>query len=194
MTDLTAAVAATKEPAGLAALASLREEMEQIRSRMKEAAQEAVREGTKAIFEEYGDIVLAFGWAQYTPFFNDGEPCEFGMSGLFILGHEDIDWEAVEREGYDGSWEDWAREHTDYPHESGRVFNPYDDNSKVAYTSWRGDVQRPGEPRYNAAKEAIENVYSALAADESVSKDIFGDHVRVLFTAEGVDTDYYDHD
>jgi hypothetical protein len=28
--------------------------------------------------------IVEFGWRQYTPYFNDGEPCEFGVSGLWV--------------------------------------------------------------------------------------------------------------
>jgi hypothetical protein len=30
------------------------------------------------------DQVAAFGWRQYTPYFNDGEPCEFGAHGFWV--------------------------------------------------------------------------------------------------------------
>ncbi len=33
--------------------------------------------------------VVKFGWHQYTPYFNDGEPCEFGAGELWVQLPED---------------------------------------------------------------------------------------------------------
>lgn len=42
-------------------------------------AKDALSEGAKAIFEEYPKLT-GFRWTQYTPYFNDGEACEFSVN------------------------------------------------------------------------------------------------------------------
>jgi hypothetical protein len=183
---------ALNEPSALETLTNLRSEMEAIQKRMKETAQEAVREGTKAIFRDFGDIVYCFGWTQYTPFFNDGDPCEFGMHELSIVGWEDID-EDVRTQGPDDI-EEWLRDNTEWPYETYGVFEGFSDNAKVSYTSkYAPERNKQGDPRYDDAKGAIEQVYAALEHND-IAKDIFGDHVQVMFRADGVVVDEHNHD
>jgi|ERR1044072_1039248 hypothetical protein len=52
---------------------------------VKEARKEAQKVAAKAINEGFADIFAAhpnvntLAWPQYTPYFNDGDPCEFGV-------------------------------------------------------------------------------------------------------------------
>lgn len=43
-----------------------------------------IKETFTTIFEENPDIV-AIAWHQYTPFWQDGEECEFGINGPYVL-------------------------------------------------------------------------------------------------------------
>lgn len=36
-----------------------------------------------SVFKEYPNVV-AFNWAQYTPYFNDGDKCEFSVNSVYV--------------------------------------------------------------------------------------------------------------
>jgi hypothetical protein len=50
--------------------------MEEARKAAAEAAREVFHDGTKELFATNPDL-LEFNWTQYTPYFNDGDVCEF---------------------------------------------------------------------------------------------------------------------
>lgn len=156
-------------------LAELRAQVEEARRQMKDAAQNVVKDGTAEIFENYGDIVHSFGWRQYTPYFNDGDACEFSMHELFVIAHADL--ETAEH----GEESDWL-------YEGSPAFQEY---------SYSGDVSRVvgelADERYIEAKQACQSIYDALATND-LAKDVFGDHVKVIFTPEGVDVEDYHHE
>ena len=87
-------------------------------SELKEAARKAVEEALKparealmrdfhAAFEKHPEV-KAIAWVQYTPYFNDGEPCEFGVRDAYAADSDEHD--------LDGSPYDWNyKVHDDFP-------------------------------------------------------------------------------
>lgn len=61
-----------------------------IQAKLREVMQEVQDKGLAEFKEEFNDFfaeyptVEAFRWQQYTPYFNDGEACEFGVHGIEI--------------------------------------------------------------------------------------------------------------
>lgn len=51
-------------------------EIAEFRQKMKDEGGEFFKEISADIFTEYPDLI-SFGWTQYTPYFNDGDPCTF---------------------------------------------------------------------------------------------------------------------
>lgn len=132
---------------------------EQIVALQKEAASQI-----KPLLQEFvtaNPQVKAIKWAQYTPHFNDGEPCVFGVSefGFFFEG-DDLDESHYEGElpwrGYEG-WD------------------------KAGVCSLE-------------TYEACKGLARELSSMEDALKTLFGDHVQVSVTADGVDVEEYDHD
>jgi hypothetical protein len=58
--------------------AELQARMEQTKQEMLEVGQEAFAGEVKEIFTEFPTL-KAFRWVQYTPYFNDGDPCYFAV-------------------------------------------------------------------------------------------------------------------
>ena len=87
-------------------LSKLSDEQAEVKAQLKKKAQESVRPALREAFEELTAVIpglTAVRWQQYTPHFNDGEPCEFGLHGLYINlgaadggdyddGFEDAEW------------------------------------------------------------------------------------------------------
>lgn len=112
-------------------------------------------EAVKDLFAEHPEME-SFSWAQYTPYFNDGDECVFG-----VLGDDpDIN-------GIDG-----------YSIEPRRVYG------KSVYEAEHGELV--------PAKQAVAELLNA--APEAMMKDVFGDHMKVTVTRDGITTDEYSHD
>jgi hypothetical protein len=67
---------------------SLRERVVALREEMAAAASEALKDGLKTVFDQYPDVE-SISWTQYTPYFNDGDECVFGVGHDYpdINGH-----------------------------------------------------------------------------------------------------------
>lgn len=73
---------------GLEALSKVKEEYQ---AKIKADGEVALKESLKTFFEANPNIE-AVRWTQYTPYFNDGDPCVFGLHGVEcqIKGSEDF--------------------------------------------------------------------------------------------------------
>lgn len=78
-------------------LESYKAAKEKINALLEEArttAQEAFQEGANCIFEKFPGLE-SFRWAQYTPYFNDGDTCEFyAQTDYFEIQFEGEDFES----------------------------------------------------------------------------------------------------
>lgn len=126
--------------------------------------------------------IRAFGWTQYTPYFNDGDPCEFRVgSPWFLTTADDVDLD--EMDCYDYELRNYGDGH------------PSLGNRR---TEWRGnervelEYQGPDEARYDRVKALNDAI--ASGAFEDVLLEAFGDHAQVRVTASGITVDSYDHD
>ncbi len=62
----------------------LKDKILKLKDEAKVLMKKAFEEGCVSIFEKYPSV-KSFGWIQYTPYFNDGDECNFGV-------HYDLDW------------------------------------------------------------------------------------------------------
>jgi len=68
-----------------------------LKTKMQAKSRDLMVEGFKEFFTRHGEHVQNLFWTQYTPHFNDGEECSFGVSEVYILLKGDE--EACEYEG-----------------------------------------------------------------------------------------------
>lgn len=156
--------------------------------------------------EDFEDIVtrvladeffVDFGWTQYTPYFNDGDPCEFGTSGLWIRTVEDLTLKTVVSTDGDGG------EELD-PEDTSNFEIDYHTHPTLGGRSWpngyRDSDNKPIEPVYAGHHEAEWRLASELSKAieggqfENVLLDLFGDHCQVKVTRTGITIDEYSHD
>lgn len=76
---------------------TLQKKINSLKAEMQEKSKELMKEAFRNFFEKYSDVVENIFWTQYTPFFNDGEPCEFSVHDAFLTLKGDED--ACEYEG-----------------------------------------------------------------------------------------------
>ncbi|MBC2903190.1 hypothetical protein [Streptomyces cupreus] len=124
--------------------------------------------------------IVEFGWRQYTPYFNDGDPCEFSAHGLWVRTTADEDAEEYELEMWGHRTlgkvtTEWA----DDPETKRRV---------VVSETYEG----PDGARYRRCKalgDAID-----CGAFELVLLEAFGDHAEVTVRRDGIEVEFYSHD
>jgi hypothetical protein len=161
---------------------SIQTDIEKIRE-AKRAYQELIRSiGTSSIKTMCEEVLAATGspkvrWMQYTPYFNDGEPCEFSVyePEIYFPDHP---------KGYGGDWV-----------ESCAFYESVDYDRTKAY----GDPTRATFTYKDAQQEASHKVFRAFSLAiqqdlQEVMREAFGDHVSVTYEGGQFTVEDYDHD
>ena len=124
----------------------------------------------------------AVRWTQYTPYFDDGDPCVFSVREYsigFLLNSDE--------EGTDG-FDSYTHRIDRHP-SLGSVSHVWDeDTRKYVEQPYEG----PDEQRYLTFK-ALSDALSA-GHFENVLLAAFGDHAEVTITPDRIDVDHYHHD
>lgn len=61
--------------------------LENLKKQYTQEAQNAFKEFTKALFDNHPEVEFLY-WNQYTPYFNDGDPCVFNVREFALNGYE----------------------------------------------------------------------------------------------------------
>ena len=75
---------------------TLQERIEALNAEMQEKSKVLMKEALRDFFEKYDGVVQNLFWRQYTPYFNDGESCEFSVYDVHITLTSDVDDEDLE--------------------------------------------------------------------------------------------------
>ena len=136
----------------------------------------------KEVFDAHP--VLAFvQWVQYTPYFNDGDPCTFSVGELEI---NESDYRRYE---YEGEWK-----------------NPFaaepaatrEELLGAGVSSWRVDAYLDKEHSLayihalEAAKQAVYDVWHQVDEDDLLA--MFEDHTMICITRDGLTVREHNHD
>lgn len=172
----------------------LEQEIKDIRKNMEEKSKALFNEKITEFFTAYPEIG-AIGWNQYTPYFNDGDTCEFGRGDIYFVDAEQEDEDWLDDIGNDCHMEDlkfsyktpsepgnyaYANKHQPYWAETIKKYNDY-----IAL----------GPSRKKDVCEACEALKSILETiPEDIYYDMFGDHAFVLITKNGVKVEEFKHD
>jgi hypothetical protein len=131
-------------------------------------------------------VVKAVRWYQYTPYFNDGEPCVFGVHGVYFnvdgdySDEEDYENEARGEHG-DGFVGDWDNAFSDIF--GGRSYDPLN-----KWTEVPGSNPELGKKVKDLQKAIEDGTHFVEMAN------LFGDHARVTATTTKFIVDEYEHD
>jgi len=170
----------------------------------KYAEEAAVTQKSAAEFLELVDALLAVDgveairWYQYTPYFNDGEACEFSVNEATVKLSEKF---GVEDEA--GDYEDGFL--GDYDLNGEVVDDKNFDRTGVEYgtpayfeahAKWMSERYENKLNGHDTSEilEALRVFSRNSAAIETVAKANFGDHAVVTATREGFSVDFYEHD
>lgn len=94
-------------------LNELKTQFEVARKRMQDEGKAALSEALQELFVEHPKLI-SIRWLQYTPYFNDGETCEFSVNNPYIKFAGLSDEAGDDGDGFD-SYSDWQDKQTPYP-------------------------------------------------------------------------------
>lgn len=161
----------------------LLEKQRAIAAEFQQTAQQLFKETTTQFFVE-NPGVKAIVWKQYTPYFNDGDTCEFSVNDPYFTNAEGEDLHDISWGQYDGERDDiWVAESI------GWLMNHKDNG-------YNGDTIRLIEKSGGVNAQSCDNFSSIICSSEmqNVMLAMFGDHVEVVATAQGFDVSSFDHD
>lgn len=200
-------------------------EFEAKKKELTAGLQAKLAELTKVAFEE-NPRLRAICWTQYTPYFNDGEPCEFRMGEINALVLDDEVAEAIE-EGdtiEDILSENYYEGNIPYGMHNAPLYRTYLETGEVDFSStyyansyyadWTEERKLNALfaewlPKYPQSDETslarfdkdlsafiqAQEVTRALSnIPDEIMEELFGDHVRVVITKDGIDVAEYEHD
>lgn len=150
------------------------EEYLEIKNRLSEALAANASEMLQHFFSEFwksAPEIAAIEWTQYTPYFNDGDPCVFGMNldtwGSFYT--------------HDG----WAAEEDE---------NDWREGDYQTGVKWvDGELVYP-EGRAGGLARIVREFVQNAQTMEDVFEVAFGDGVKVVATRDGFEVEDYSHD
>jgi hypothetical protein len=173
---------------------TLQEQINELNKQMREKSKDLMKEAFRDFLGKYDEVVENIYWTQYTPHFNDGEACEFGVNDVFILLKDDE--EACEYEGsslYDqdsintlkeqiAKWEAWekdpmgeAQKHKEFyikrynqnPFDPKRTYNRYETKTEEV-------LMREWKPHYvskESCKEQLQTAELIVSKYPNLQKD-----------------------
>ena len=149
-------------------------------------------------FKEFMDAnpsVTHIVWTQYTPYFNDGDPCEFSVHPPEFYTTEC----PYEDEGYqyeDGGLLEYSvGSVSDCEARVKRYADKGDaDMEKWAQESLDKAIALENNPAFAQTYRHCEAMGTFIQNLEDFLEGTFGDHVQVIVTRDGVDIDEYEHD
>jgi len=196
----------------------LNAQIEQAMAQMRSDSIELLEEAANEMFVAAPEITKIY-WVQRTPYHNDGEPCEFSRLDIYYaLEHDELDdydeegsylyteeeynqalralEEVKKRQANPVEWEAaYRKEH--------RLRDTYRiETLEVALKRRQDYVNEIEAQRERISWEDANRITSVFSAfcktidmiPDDVMKAAFGDHVRVIITKNGVETEHYEHD
>lgn len=166
-----------------------RAELEAIQEKFLEQNQETFKELVKKFFELAPEVKLV-GWSQYTPYFNDGETCEFGVNEVYFV-LEDVDLDEVS-----SAYELEEYKHVPIPYRPAS----YEDTLKEykAYAEGKsGWAVERAEAIQEISKECFDvcvQLDNLISKNEDLMLATFGDHAEIYMTREEIIVEESHHD
>ena len=147
---------------------SLIAEQQALRVKFRADAQTMFKESLKTFFD-MNPGVSALLWTQYTPYFNDGDPCVFNVHDVHFTNAEGKELNNV------SVWGEYEGE---------------DENVWVEYYA----KSLAGKEGVDVSSCDFISGMIQSSDMKDIMKEMFGDHVSVIVTRSGIDVEEYEHD
>lgn len=140
------------------------------------------------------EYIHSFGWDQYTPYFNDGDVCEFGINTVWFRTMADVKRKEVPEE-LEKLYKDGHITQEEFENITGRLPEGNEDDE---FSIWEYELYynhpsiKKGSPAYETC-EALSGAVQHGRFYDALEKT-FGDHARVKFTKDKITVEEYSHD
>lgn len=200
---------------------TLNERIAEAMAQMKSDSQSLIEQAAQELFRAAPEIDHIF-WVQYTPYFNDGEPCSFSRHDIYYVLDGDTEAEVDGEGSYLYSSEDYdialatLEKVRVYVADPNAWFEEYKIKHNLSPTD-RIEWHRPWPYTVEAAQEKVAEIelqraiYSAEDADrinnafqafyecmvlipDDIMLAVYDDHVRVKISRNGTEVEEYRHD
>lgn len=141
---------------------------------IQEFGEKAIKEYLQEFWDQNPEI-LEIMWHQYTPYFNDGDPCEFGV---YDVRAKFVDTPGVEDEAED-----------DY-------YTEYEDVWDISWRLWPDvdhKVRQENVDNHKSAS-ALKKLNAIWQSNESALRSVFGEHSQIKANREKITVEDYEHD
>lgn len=161
--------------------------VDELRAELKTAEKSAAKDimSLLKLLMKNNPLLLGMRWNQYTPHFNDGDACEFGVHGPYFKFVDSVNPEEKDENGEvdDSQFSDSWLEAGQF----GELNNKWFDE--------KADILNHKE--ITALKKTVNEateVFDKLSFMEVELKDMFGDGYQITVTADGIESEDYGHD
>lgn len=180
--------------------------IEQAQAVARKVGKDAINEGAGDLFKKHPKL-QQFGWRQYTPYFNDGDPCSFSAHN-YDIDEMSVVYDGYTFSSYDEPTDDDGEPITTHPELEGAGYG-WDRPRRTAWCKEElpegaQDAREEPNNRWSYVNEDFHPVLGPVAADiiefstafpDDILQGVLGDHVEVLFRRDGsVDIEEYHHD
>jgi hypothetical protein len=141
---------------------------EEINKTVNQISTDDLQDASLKLLTRHSDIE-AVRWTQYTPYFNDGDACTFGVHEPYIK------FKTL----------DLANKYSAYGVEDE---DPDEDGNGYCYMGWSSWGEE------TSLHDDFEEFSDFVQANENLMKQLFGDHAIIKITREGINAEEYDHD
>jgi hypothetical protein len=176
--------------------------------KLKSDYQKKVREEGEVILKEmFADFfannpdVNSLRFEAYTPYFNDGEPCVFGVNEVRVSFSS---VKALKANLDDDHFIEKTYEKSKTPNRWGGYDQvevgqrPLDKEEVKSLLEEGGDYQDGYFDSYSlkneTLKKSLSDINNLLGESEDIIQMILGDHIQVTITKNSIDVDEYNHD
>lgn len=157
-------------------------DQEELRKQFQERAQALFKNITKEFFDKNPGITGVV-WTQYTPYFNDGDTCEFAVNDCTFTNAPIDELDDIRWGEYEGETEGvWATENV--AHALSTESSYYKEMKETMLASGGIDPESCTLFSKAVCSHEMENVMLAM----------FGDHAKIIASRNGFDVDEYSHD
>lgn len=164
--------------------------------KLQHEGEAAVKDAFKDVFDKFPEI-SSIVWAQYTAYFNDGDPCYFSVHDFDVnLGsNESIVTEITEKkrltvEAANAGDYKKAQSLKEEVEELEGELEDENNNSYDYGNTW--GMTTSSDPREVEIANAIRELANELPDD--VLESVFGDHVKIVATRKGFEVTEFEHD
>ena len=188
--------------------------VEGARAQMKSDCRAFIEQAAQELFKIAPEIDHVY-WTQYTPFFNDGEPCSFNVHDFYYVleGEEDESYLYNQKDYFEAqesleyarmyvtdrnAWFEWYKSRYKLPADatlSGYYYPTSIEQAQEQVVIIEQQMLKHTWDDVERVERAFESFYKCMQLiPDDIMEAVYGDHVRVTLSRLGTIVDEYHHD